>query len=205
MKRLLVASLLAIVLSIVPVTLVCANGDIIWEKGNTQTLETGYGVYAETHFWGMYAGWSGTAPLVIVNGKDKERTFVITIERPSKLEPGYEALPEECFSWITISNNLVTASAGETIQVPVTITIPNDIIYINKNQEVAIQVKETGQGFVQLALQSKWFISTDPYIPPVTTNGGMNTTLIILIATVAIIVGGGVYLLMRRRQRHAQK
>jgi hypothetical protein len=202
MKKLLSASLLAIVLCIVPLTLVGANGDVIWEDtGGAKTLEEGYGVYAETHFWGMYAGWSGTAPLVIVNGKDKDRTFLITIERPSKLELGFEALPEECFSWITISDSLVTASAGETIQVPVTITIPSDIVYSNKHQEVAIQVRETEQGLVQIALQSKWFISTDPYIPIV---GGVNTTLVIVIAIAALGGGCGVYLLMRRRS-HAKK
>ena len=209
MKKLLLASLFALVLSIVPLTLVCANGDVIWENtGGSKTLETGYGVYAETHFWGMYSGWSGTAPLVIVNGKDKDREFLITIETLMRLDPGYEALPESCFSWITISDNLVTASAGETIQVPVTITIPSNIVYVNQHYEVALQVREAGQGFVQLVLQSKWFITSELYIPvitPVVVKSGISLTMIIAIATAAIIVGCGVFLLMKRRQKHAKR
>jgi len=205
MKNFLLASLLTLILSIVPLTLVGANGDIIWENGQgTQTLEEGYGVYAETHFWGMYAGWSGTAPLVIVNGKDRARTFLITIESPTHLVPGYEALPEECYSWVTISQDIVTASAGETVQVPVTITIPATMNYIGKRHEVALQVRESGQGFIQLALQSKWFITSDPYIP-VVSGSGINLILIIVIGTAAIGAGCGVYLLMRRRQKHAQR
>jgi len=202
MRKVLLGIFLVIMLATLP-SMSLAESDIIWEDtGGSKTLETGYGVYAETHFWGMYAGWSGTAPLVIVNGRDKDREFLITIETPGKLESGFEALPEECFSWITISSNLVTASAGETIQVPVTITIPADIVYTNEHQQVAIQVREAGQGLIQLALQSKWFISTDPYIPVV---GGVNKTLVIVIAAAIAGVGGTVYLIMRRKMKYAKK
>jgi hypothetical protein len=126
------------------------------------------------------------------------------IEEPANLTPGYEALPESYYSWITISDNLVTASAGETIQVPVTITIPSDINYVGKHYEIALQVGETEQGFVQLALQSKWFITSEPYIP-VVSEGRISLTMIIAIATAAIIAGCGVFLLMKRRQKHAKK
>jgi hypothetical protein len=188
MKKLLFASLLAVVLSIVPLTLATANGDIVWET------EEGYGINSEAHIEGVYAGWTGTVPLIIINGKDKARTFLVTVEKPTNLVSGFEALPEECFSWIVVSNNLVTVSAGETIQVPVTITIPANITYVNKRQQTAIEVKEVDQGFVQIAVQCKWFIISV-------------TSIKSLIIIVAAVIGGGcgVYLLMRRRQKRVPK
>lgn len=189
MKKLLFASLLAVVLSIVPPMLATANGDIVWET------EEGYGINSEAHIEGVYAGWTGTVPLIIINGKDKARTFLVTVEKPTNLVSGFEALPEECFSWIVVSNSLVTVSAGETIQVPVTITIPANITYVNKRQQTAIEVKEADQGFVQIAVQCKWFIVS------VTSN----KSLIIIIAVMAVGAGGGVYLLMKRRQKRVPK
>jgi hypothetical protein len=202
MKRLLLGCMLALVLSIVPLT-VWGSVEVIDESGKT-TLEEGYGVYASSSFYGLFGGWSGQAPLIIICGKDKARIFEIRIESPSKLAPGYSALPEECYSWIVISSSLVTAKAGETVRVPVTITIPNDVLYINRHDQIAFYVNDITQtGFNQIAYKSSWFLTSDPYIPWV-TESGISLTFIIAVAIAAIGGGCGVYLFMRRRKKNAK-
>ena len=202
MKRLLLSCILALILSVVPLT-AWGNVEVLDESGKA-TLEEGYGVYTSCSFYGLFGGWSGQAPLIIVCGKDKDRIFEIRIESPDGLASGYSALPEECYSWIVISNNLVAAKAGETVRVPVTITIPNDILYVNRHDQIAFYVNDITQtGFSQIAYKSSWFLTSDPYIPLV-TESGVSLTLIIAIATAAIIGGCGVYLLMRKKRKNAK-
>jgi len=114
-------------------------------------------------FDGVYPGWSGTVPATIVNGMDRNRLFVLSLRSPSpsKLQDGYEALPQEYFDWITISEPRVTLLAGQVYQIPITLAMPYDSDYTNKRAEVRILIEDTTQsGLVQIALETKWFIIT---------------------------------------------
>lgn len=125
-------------------------------------IPEGFGLQGSVaEFNGVYPGWSGTVPLTIVNGQDKDRLFVLSLRSPSKIQSGYEALPEEYFSWITISQPEVTVRIGEVYPIPITLAMPIDSDYTNKRVEVRILVEDTTQtGLVQIALEAKWFIIT---------------------------------------------
>ena len=125
-------------------------------------VDSGFALYgSRVEFDGVYPGWSGTVPVTIVNGEDAEKSFRLSVMTPSKLDPGWEALPEEYHDWITISEPTVTLSAGQIYEVPVTLTMPPDADYSGKKAEVRILVENTDQqGFVQIALAARWLIRT---------------------------------------------
>lgn len=126
------------------------------------TIAEGFGLYGLTAtFKNVYPGWSGTIPLTIVNGQDKDRMFIISLKQPSNLKVGYTPLPKEYYCWITISETVVNVSAGKIYQVPVTLSMPSDADYAGKRVEVNILVEDTTQtGLVQIALEDKWYIIT---------------------------------------------
>jgi len=125
-------------------------------------LPEGFGIYgASVELAGVYPGWSGTVPLTLVNGNDRERLFVIYAVSPPKPTEGFEALPTEYLYWLTVKNPEVVVSKGETYQVDITLSMPIDADYAGKNAEVRIRVDDTTQtGLVQIALESKWYIIT---------------------------------------------
>ena len=138
-----------------PTSNIIYKGDEIIPK-----LAEGFGIYGSTvEFDGVYPGWSGTVPITIVNGQDRDRLFVISVRSPSKTSEGYEPLPQEYFYWITISQPTVTVLAGGVHQIPITLTMPSDANYSGR-AEVRIRVEDTTQtGLVQIALETKWFIN----------------------------------------------
>lgn len=125
-------------------------------------LDSGFGVYGSAvTFDGVYPGWTGTVPLIIVNGQDRDRFFVVSVRSPNKPKEGYEAFPQEYLYWITISEPTFEVAKGENFQVPITVTIPIDSNYKGKRAEVRILIEDTTQtGLVQVALESRWFIIT---------------------------------------------
>ena len=125
-------------------------------------LEKGFGLYGSVvEFDGVYPGWEGIVPVTIVNGNDRNRLFTLNVTGSSKVKEGFEALPEEYYCWITISEFAVNVSAGDTYQIPVTLAMPKDANYSNKRAEIRIIVRDMAQsGLVQIALENKWFIIT---------------------------------------------
>jgi hypothetical protein len=207
LKKFLLACVLAIVLSVIPLT-VLANGNTeIIDNSESESWVQGedYAVWTSPTIYNLYAGYTGTAPLIIANGRDKARAFYIRLEEPNGLVPGYQALPRECYSWITIEPNIVEASAGETIRVPVTISIPNDVVYANRHDQMAINVADITDQFIRHELQSYWFLTTDPYIPGIEPDPTTpSIAMIAIIAIISIVGGGGAYLLVNKR-KHAKR
>jgi len=139
------------------------SSNITYEGNQKVTsLEEGFGVYgSKIEFNGIYPGWSGTVPLSIVNGKDRDRLFVISAVSPANPKEGYEAFPKQYLYWITISQPSVTVLKGGSFQVPITLTMPADADYKDKKTEVRILIEDTTQtGLVQIAVESRWFIIT---------------------------------------------
>ena len=167
--RLLVTLLLIGVLSLAGCSVLPAgeasNSTVVEYQGNQNipNLPEGFGLYgSEVEFSGVYAGWNGTVPVTIINGRDKERLFVLSLVQPTTLKEGYEALPKEDYSWVTISETQVTVPAGITYEIPVMLSIPSDVsssALAGKKYEVGILVEDITQtGFVQIALETKWYI-----------------------------------------------
>jgi len=211
MKRLLLGCLLALILSIVPLS-VFGEGDVIIVDDSVNPNLTGdcYGVITGILFSDMVAGSNATAPLRIYNGKGKDSTsrvydIYLTEPKPDELESGYTALSKECYSWITIGANHVPAAIGETVDIPITISIPNDIIYENRHDAFALFVKDVAQtGLTQIAYVSYWYLTTDHYVPKIPGEvNGMSTTLIVVIITGALLAICGVFLLIKRRRGEA--
>ena len=136
-------------------------------------LDNGFGIaQAAVEFVNVYPGWVGSAPLTIINGNDKDRVFWVSCQQPNpeKLKSGYEALPAEYYSWITITGwdgtqdtvePEVVLAAGENHELTIVLAMPEDSEYIDRRAEVRIRVQEKDPaGLVAIAIESKWFIAT---------------------------------------------
>ena len=143
------------------------------EENDPLHLEEGFGIaQAAVEFVNVYPGWVGSAPLTIINGDDKDRVFWVSCQQPNpeKLKVGYEAFPEEYYSWITITGwdgtesttaPEVVLNAGENHELTITLAMPTDADYTNKKAEVRIRVAEKNPiGLVTIAIESKWYIIT---------------------------------------------
>jgi len=184
MKRFLVALLLVVALALVacPATTPSGNGSFepgtrdlppigdspsahITYEGNqkVQSLTEGFGVYgSKVELDGIYPGWSGIIPLTILNGQDRDRLFVLSVQSPSNPKEGYEPLPEKYLFWVNISQPTITVIKGGSYQVPITVTMPDNADYKGKKAEVRILIEDTTQtGLVQIAVESRWFIITE--------------------------------------------
>ena len=110
-----------------------------------------------------YPGWSGSAPVTIVNGGDQRRTFHLMFQQPgTTIKEGYKPFPEEYFSWMTIEDPNPEVAIGGEKKVSVTLSIPYDFPSEMRGEsyEIRILVEDWSQtGFVQLALQAKWLIT----------------------------------------------
>jgi hypothetical protein len=135
-------------------TNVIYEGDQIIPK-----LDSGFGILeSKITFDGVYPGWSGTVPLTIINGQDRDRLFVVSVISASNPQTGYEVFPQQYLYWIVISRPEVTVSKGGNVKIPITLTVPEVSNYKGK-AEVRILVEDTTQtGLVQIALESRWFI-----------------------------------------------
>jgi len=162
-KRLLLVVSVIGVLLLAGCSSAAPTGNIVYEGNQTiPTLTTGFGIYgSKVEFNGVYPGWSGTVPLTIVNGQDRDRLFRISVVSPANPKTGYDALPQQYLYWITISQPTITVLKGGNFQVPITLAMPADSDYKGKKAEVRILVEDTTQtGLVQIAVESRWFIVT---------------------------------------------
>lgn len=127
-------------------------------------VSEGFGLYGATvTITNVYPGWSGSAPITIVNGNDHARTFQLSLQQPGigVLQRGYEPFPKEYFSWINIENMQPRAAIGGTVRVSVTLSSPFNFPreLKGKKYDLRILVEDWSQtGFIQLALQEKWLI-----------------------------------------------
>ena len=141
------------------------NGQEIYCVGggpNAPHIESDYGIYgSEFKFEGAYPGATGTVPLIILNGKECDRTIGVFLiqPRPDELAPGYKVLPTECFYWISTPEQFVEVKAGENIFIPMTLTIPVDTPYRNTKMQVGIFAKDITQiGMTLTAYTQIWYI-----------------------------------------------
>ena len=130
-------------------------------------LADGFGLIGATvTLTGVYAGWSGGAPLTIINGNDQARTFHISLQEPSSsLTDGYEAFPSQYFNWVVMDDLTPSVVAGGQKIVNVTLNIPSDLPseMMGKKYDVRILVEDWSQaGFLQIAYQQKWLIEFAP-------------------------------------------
>jgi len=123
------------------------------------TLTAGFGVLTDVQIDKAYPGWSGSAPLTIINGGDGNRSFTIVLTSVVNPREGYEALPLQYLSWFTVSEPSVVVPAGVTYQVPIIIAIPANNTYTGRNAELGFLVSEQGK-LVQVAYEAEWFINT---------------------------------------------
>jgi hypothetical protein len=134
-------------------------------------LAEGFGIWeSEVQINNLYPGYTGTVPLTIINGNDKDRIFSVSMElaNPDKLANGYECMPEEYFKWFTIvgwngtqtiPQPEVMLKAGEYHHVTVVVSVPNNAECWGEHMEVRVRVSDiTSSGLVSLAIDSRWYI-----------------------------------------------
>jgi len=146
------------------------------------TLDEGFGILeSEVEFRHVYAGWEGTAPLTIINGADKARTFRVSVQSasPDKVRHGYEPLPEDFHEWLTVPAENITVPAGSYHQCTITIAVPEDApeyrseyttltlsddgvnLYTTNQFEIRIRVTDMmPEGLVSMAIEARWYIIT---------------------------------------------
>lgn len=135
-------------------------GIVYTDDAGMPYLEEGFGIKgSDVTFDGVYAGYSATIPVTLVNGQDKDRQFWLSVRIPSKVTDGYEPIPFECLDWIVILEPSANLLAGDIYQVPVSLVIPKDVDYEGKQYEARVLVENTNQtGLVQIAVSMKWYI-----------------------------------------------
>lgn len=133
------------------------------QKG-VPTLDAGIGILqSSVEIRNAYPGWEGSVTLTIINGKDQDRTFSISLEQPgfNELKPGYVAFPEEYYDWFTITEPTINIAAGKYYETLIIFAMPEDAHYDGKQTEVRVRVSDlTPQGIVGLAVESRWYIIT---------------------------------------------
>lgn len=123
----------------------------------------GFGLFGATvTVKNVYPGWSGSAPITIVNGKDYARTFHLMLQQPgTSLTDGYQPFPEEYFIWFAIEDSQPKVAIGGVKKISVTLSAPFD--FPEKmgggKYDLRILVEDWSQtGFIQKAYQEKWLI-----------------------------------------------
>jgi len=135
-------------------------GIIYTDDAGMPYLEEGFGIKgSDVVFDGVYAGYTATIPVTLVNGQDRDRRFLLSTRIPSKVTDGYEPIPFAYLDWIVIAEPVINLASGEVYQVPVTLTIPEGLKLKGERYEARILVEDTSQtGIVQIAVDMKWFI-----------------------------------------------
>ena len=136
------------------------TGIIYTDDAGMPYLEEGFGIKgSDVTFDGVYAGYTATIPVTLVNGQDKDRLFWLSTRIPSKVTDGYEPIPFAYLDWIVIPQPGANLAVGEVYQVPVTLTIPKGLELDGERYEARVLVENTDQaGLVQIAVEMKWFI-----------------------------------------------
>ena len=157
-------------------------GHVTAGRDAVPSLAEGFGILeSEIELRHVHAGWQGSAPLTIINGADKERTFSVSVEQanPNKMKDGYEPLPEDFHAWLTVPDQYITIPAGGHHECTITIAVPSDApeyrseyttmtladdgvgLYTTNQFEVRIRVTDMmPEGLVSLAIEAKWYIIT---------------------------------------------
>jgi len=155
------------VLLIIIIALAVAIGayfGVTYLMGRVPSLDEGFGILqSEVELRNVYPGWQGEVPLTIINGKDQDRTFSVSVEQPqpNKVKAGYEVFPEQYFSWITITETDIPIKAGHYYETVIIFAMPEGVNYAGKQTEVRVRVSDmTPQGLVTLAVESRWYIIT---------------------------------------------
>lgn len=109
----------------------------------------------------LQPGASAEYPLTIHNGRDVETSFTVTVRAPDNVAEGYERLPEEYYSWITLSDPNPVIAPKQSVDVMVVVAMPEEAVYPDKDAEFWVGVIEEGQaGMIRTELASRWLIST---------------------------------------------
>lgn len=159
-------------------------------RDTTPVLAEGFGILQpEVEIRNIYPGYVATIPFTILCGEDGDRTFAVTLQQPNlaKLRNGYKPFPEGNYSWLGVESSYqggvwkwdriqfdgeidfgdpILVDAGHYRQLTILVTMPwelalNEVDWYDKETEVRVRVSElSATGFVQLAIESKWYIIT---------------------------------------------
>ena len=115
-KRIVVAALVA-------VSVACGVYFGLDSGISVPVLAEGFGIWeSEVLIDDASPGATGTVPVTIINGKDRDRTFVVTLEQPNpnKVKVNYVPLLVECSSWVTLPDESIHIAAGDyhTLSIP---------------------------------------------------------------------------------------
>jgi len=125
------------------------------------TLAEGVGL-VETEIWlDCNPGGNNTAVLTVINGKDSDKLFSITLAQPNpdSLQAGYEPFPEEHYGWFTLPGELISVPAGGYFRVSIPISVPADTDFLDRPAELRVQaIAFNPDGIVQIGVASKWYI-----------------------------------------------
>jgi len=130
-------------------------------KVDVPQLDRGFGIWESEMSIVANPGGTNIATLTIINGKDQDRSFYITLEQPNpdKVPYGYDVLPQECLAWFTVPDTAINITKGNYYQLQIPISVPYNATYLNRNAELRVQVTAFDpSGLVQLAVQSRWYI-----------------------------------------------
>lgn len=146
------------------VTVVTDTGILTTDVVDFPGVAEGFGLYGATvTITNVYPGYSGSAPITIVNGKDYARTFHLMLQQPgTALTDGYQPFPEEYFNWVTVEDIQPKVAIGGVKKISVTLSAPFDFpeSMYGQKYDLRVLVEDWSQtGFIQKAYQEKWLIT----------------------------------------------
>lgn len=140
-------------------------------SGNRVSVDTDGGseIYIESGVYridNIFPGAEASLPLVIGNNTDKYKELLVSVRIPDHVAEGYNRLPEEYYGWITIGDNhrsehIIGIEAQEAKCLTLYVTVPNEVEYNNRKDEIWISVVEKDlRGFINIELCSRILISS---------------------------------------------
>jgi len=109
---------------------------------------------------GLYPGAEADFLMKVHNGKSEAAPFVLSAYQPGSAAQGYQPMPAEYLSWVSISDANPTVPPKESKDVTITIKLPANIQVSKKSYELWIVVKDVSQTeFVQTQLALRCLIT----------------------------------------------
>lgn len=109
----------------------------------------------------LFPGARAEYLLTVHNGNDVETPFALTVIKPHYVAEGYQPMPEEYYSWITISDAKPVIAPKQSMDILIVVVMPDDVSYPGQKIEFWISVIDQGQSeMIRTELVSRCLIST---------------------------------------------
>jgi hypothetical protein len=151
---------------------------------------------AEVTIENLAPGEKAEFRLTVHNKEEVARTFVFTVFQPAAEErrEGREQFPST--HWINFSPSQLQVPPGSSAEVTVTVSIPREEKWADKDWEVWLGVSSPSSHLLNVQLYVRLLVSTSSVV-----SRQPSTALLLAVITAAVLLGCGAYYLFRSKRR----